>query len=87
MKRRCRMDIYAEILKQALEGANKTRIMYRANLSFYQLKQSLKELLSLRLIELQSLSYKTTGRGLLFLELYDQIESLVGYDKQQYLVH
>jgi predicted transcriptional regulator len=77
MKRRCRMDIYAEILIQAKEGANKTRIMYQTNLSFLQLKRHLNELMSRGLIEIQSRLYRTTVQGLCFLELYDEIELLV----------
>jgi len=35
------MEIYADILAQAKEGVTKTRIMYKANLSFILLKKSL----------------------------------------------
>jgi len=71
------MEIYADILAQAKEGVTKTRIMYKANLSFILLKKSLNELTSLELIEPQESLYKTTGAGLRFLALYDEIESLV----------
>jgi predicted transcriptional regulator len=77
MKRRSKIDIYAEILNQAKEGTTKTRIMYQVNLSFFQLKQLLNELLSLKLIEIQSLLYKTTLKGLHFLKLYDEIQSFI----------
>jgi predicted transcriptional regulator len=72
------MDIYAEILAQAKEGVTKTRIMYQANLSFLQLKKCLNELTSLGLIEIQNLLYKTTVRGVRFLDLYEEVQSLVG---------
>ena len=71
------MDIYAEVLAQAKKGVTKTRIMYKANLSFFLLKKCLKELTSLRLIETQKALYKTTATGLRFLVLYDEIKSLV----------
>jgi len=72
------MDIYAEILAQAKEGITKTRIMYQANLSFLQLKKCLNELTSFGLIEVQNLLYKTTVRGVRFLDLYEEVQSLVG---------
>lgn len=72
------MDIYAEILAQAKEGVAKTRIMYQANLSFFQLKKNLNELTSFGLIEIQNSLYKTTVTGLHFLDLYQEIQSLVG---------
>lgn len=71
------MDIYAEVLAQAKKGVTKTRIMYKANLSFFLLKKCLKELISLRLIETQKALYKTTATGLRFLVLYNEIKSLV----------
>jgi predicted transcriptional regulator len=71
------MDIYAEILAQAKEGVAKTRIMYQANLSFFQLKKCLNELTSFGLIEIQKSLYKTTVRGLRFLDLYQEIQPLV----------
>jgi predicted transcriptional regulator len=77
MKRRCRMDIYADILAEAKEGATQTRIMYHANVSFFLLKHYLRELMSLRLIGVQKRLYKTTERGLYFLELYGKIGLLV----------
>lgn len=76
------MDIYAEILTQAKEGVTKTRIMYQVNLSFFQLKKCLNELMSLKLIEIEALLYKTTMRGLHFLELYHEIKSLVSKGKK-----
>ena len=72
------MDIYAEILAQAKEGVTKTRIMYQANLSFLQLKKCLNELTSFGLIEVKNLLYKTTVRGVRFLDLYEEVQSLVG---------
>lgn len=76
------MDIYAEVLTQAKKGVTKTRIMYRANLSFFLLKKCLSELRSLGLIETQKALYKTTAVGLRFLVLYEEIESLVSWQRK-----
>ena len=50
MIRRSRMDIMADILSEAMNGANKTRIMYHAKLNFSRINAYLSEM---------------TGRGLL----------------------
>ena len=41
LKRRSLFEIIAEILQTAKDGAKKTRIMYRCNLSYRQTKKSL----------------------------------------------
>jgi predicted transcriptional regulator len=80
-RRRDRLSIMAEILGVTLEGALKTQVMYRANLSFAQLNQYLSLLLDLNLIELKKSSekavYKTTTKGIRFLESYQQIQELL----------
>jgi predicted transcriptional regulator len=79
-RRRDRLHIMAEILQITLEGALKTQVMYKANLSFAQLNQYLSLLLNLKLLELKENSekaiYKTTTKGMRFLEGYKQILEL-----------
>ena len=50
MGRRSRTQVIIDILAEASEGANKTRIMYRANLNFLRFKRYLSELLDKGLI-------------------------------------
>ena len=80
-RRRDRLHIMAEILQVTLEGALKTQVMYKANLSFAQLNQYLSLLLDLDLLELKKSSeravYKTTVKGMSFLESYEQILELL----------
>ena len=80
-RRRDRLHIMAEILRVTLEGALKTQVMYKANLSFAQLNQYLSLLLDLDLLELKKSSeravYKTTVKGMSFLESYEQILELL----------
>jgi predicted transcriptional regulator len=80
-RRRDRLYIMAEILEVTLEGALKTQVMYKANLSFAQLQQYLSLLLDLNLLELTENNkkslYKTTIKGMRFLESYKQIQELL----------
>ena len=80
-RRRDRLYIMAEILQVTLEGALKTQVMYKANLSFAQLNQYLSLLLDLNLLELKKSSekavYKTTTKGMHFLESCKQIQDLL----------
>jgi len=45
MTRRSRTEVVVDILNEALDGANKTRIMYRANLNFLRFNRYLSEML------------------------------------------
>ncbi len=80
-RRRDRLYIMAEILEVSLEGALKTQVMYKANLSFAQLNHYLHLLMELKLLELKESSermvYKTTLKGARFLESYKQILDLL----------
>ena len=80
-RRRDRMYIIAEILEVALEGVLKTQVMYKANLSFAQLNEYLRLMLDLDLLQLTRNSernvFKTTPKGLRFLESYKKIQELM----------
>jgi predicted transcriptional regulator len=75
MKYRSRSDIIGLILEAANGGATKTKIMYRAFLSFVQMREYLSTLLEKDLIkyEEESGKYKTTEKGMLMLHIYNQI--------------
>jgi predicted transcriptional regulator len=67
--RRSRAQVISEILSEASEGANKTRLMYRCNLSFARSNCYLRQLLDAGVIERENPNpkgvtlYKTTDKG------------------------
>jgi len=70
--KRSRTEVIIDLLSEAVEGANKTRLMYRCNLNFVQFNRYLQEFLDAGLIECDySIQenmvlckiYKTTERG------------------------
>jgi predicted transcriptional regulator len=79
MKYRSRTDIAALILQAANGGAAKTKIMYRAFLSYAQLKEYLAVLLENGLVEYLGAEqiFKTTDKGSRFLHLYGQVGNLI----------
>ncbi|HMK95797.1 MAG TPA: winged helix-turn-helix domain-containing protein [Candidatus Limnocylindrales bacterium] len=83
-KRRDKLVIMTEILIIAMRGASKTQIMYKANLSFSQLKHYLALLLRKSLLEKSPLNkreiYKATPKGLEFMERQLQIIDLINED-------
>jgi len=85
MKYRSRTDIVSQILEAANGGASKTRIMYKAYLSYAQLKEYLSVMLENGLIEYVEgdRTYKTTAKGLKFMGVYSQIDNLASPMTQQ----
>jgi len=79
MKYRSRTEIVAMILEAANGGATKTKIMYKAFLSYNQLREYLSVLIENNLIEYLEGSpvYKTTEKGLTFLKMNSEIEELL----------
>ena len=84
-RRRGRLSIIAKVLDVARRGAIKTRIMYRASLSFVQLNEYLSFLLDVNLLEAvenpKRRSYKTTNKGLQYLQSYMEIGELLKKEK------
>ena len=78
MKYRSRTDIVCQILQTANGGTTKTRIMYGAYLSYAQLKEYLGTLIENGLVEFESESntYRTSPKGLRFIQMYEKIELL-----------
>lgn len=78
MKYRSRTDIVSQMLEAANGGASKTKIMYKAYLSYAQLKEYLSMMLENGLIEYVQGEglYKTTHKGTKFLGIYSQIDSM-----------
>jgi predicted transcriptional regulator len=83
-RRRDRHDIVAEILKTAVNGRIKTHIMYRAKLSYSQINEYLPMLVEKGFLENSkatrgrqySVFYRTTSKGLQFLENLESINKL-----------
>ena len=83
-KRRDRHDIAVEILRTAINGKIKTHIMYKAKLSYAQLNEYIQLLLDKGLLEntmikekdVEKKVYKTTRKGLEFIENFESVKSL-----------
>jgi len=90
VKYRSRTDIVSQILEAANGGATKTKIMYKAYLSYAQLKEYLSVLVENGLLEFEkgTQTYKTTSKGLQFLKTYSQIGGLIVPDSgtEKYLL-
>ena len=79
MKYRSRTEISSMVLEAARVGATKTKIMYKAYLSYTLVKVYLKFLQDNDLLKYEKLTkqYKITEKGLKFLHSYDQITDLL----------
>ena len=79
MKYRSRTDIIAQILESANGGATKTKITYRAFISYAQLVEYLVLMTSNGLLQHDATTqtFKTTEKGLRFSKIYNQIGKLV----------
>jgi predicted transcriptional regulator len=73
------------ILDAANGGATKTKIMYKAFLSYAQLREYLSVLIENTLIEYVegSQTYKTTEKGLNFLKMHNEIGELLSSTTQK----
>jgi predicted transcriptional regulator len=78
MRYRSRSDIAEMILEAANGGATKTKIMYKAFLSYAQLKEYLAVLIENGLIEYEEgrQFYRTTDKGIRLLRIYNQVDEL-----------
>jgi predicted transcriptional regulator len=82
MKYRSRIEIMSQILEAANGGgATRTKIMYKAFLSFIQLREFLMVLTKSDLLSYdgETQTFKTTEKGLRFLDAYKQFLSISPY--------
>ena len=86
MKKRARIDIYAdilEVLKRRTEGTLVTRISYGAGLPLDRVKPLLVTLAGYGLVSVRNVGesryYHITHRGLEFLEAYRKIQGFMTY--------
>jgi predicted transcriptional regulator len=79
MRNRGRTEIVGSILDAANGGITKTKIMYKAFLSYGQLKEYLSLLIENNLLEYLdgTQTYKTTEKGLNFLKMHNEIRELL----------
>ena len=79
MKYRSRTEIVSNILDAANGGATKTKIMYKAFLSYGQLKEYLSLLIENNLIEYLdgTKTFKTTEKGLNLLKMHNEMGELL----------
>jgi predicted transcriptional regulator len=79
MKYRSRTEIVSMILEAANGGATKTKIMYKALLSYNQLKEYLSVLIENNLIEYLegNKTFKTTEKGLNLLKIHNEMAELL----------
>ena len=84
LQHRSRIDIIANILREAIDGAKKTQIMYRCNLSFRQLQIYLSLLIEKKLLQVVHAEggssvefFEITRKGHAFLKAYNNIRALL----------
>lgn len=86
VKRRDRLCVMAEILEIAKNGALKTHVLYRASLSFTQVNNYLRLMLEINLLKKVKQNdkniYKTTGKGLDFLQRYHGLAELLRTEEE-----
>jgi predicted transcriptional regulator len=73
-RKRTNLEIRADILKIAMDGAKKSHIVYKANLNFAIIKDYLKDLSSAGLLSHPangSKLYTTTDKGIDFIKYMD----------------
>jgi predicted transcriptional regulator len=71
--RRNDLDICADLLKVAMDGAKKTQLVYRANLNFKIVKKYIERLSENGLLVNVNKSYFTTERGFTFINRYHEL--------------
>ena len=79
MRNRSRTEIVSNILEAANGGVTKTKIMYKAFLSYNQLKEFISNLIENNLIEYLdgTKTYKTTEKGLNLLKMHNEMAELL----------
>jgi len=79
VKYRSRTEIVAMILEAANGGATKTKIMYKAFLSYAQLREYLSVLIENNLLEYRNgtETFKTTEKGLNLLKIHNGMAELL----------
>jgi predicted transcriptional regulator len=85
--KRNRQQIFSEILEICREGANKTKIVYNANLNFKSATSYLQALIKNNLIEVNQGVYQTTLKGESLLEIINQVNEQLYGQRENDAVH
>jgi predicted transcriptional regulator len=85
MKYRSRIEIMGEVLDAANGGVTKTKVMYHTFLSYTQLKEYLGVLTENDLLNYDAYTqtFKTTEKGLRFLDTFNQMDGMIKEIKEQ----
>ena len=88
MVNRSTLNIASDVLKAANGGASKNKIMYGALLSYKQTKWYLNFLIEKRLLVINNKHgerqvFKTTEKGLRFLEIYNRLDEMIKEEEGQ----
>jgi len=75
--KRGRLEIMAEILCYCNQQKGKTKIMYKINLNYAQMKRHLRSLTSKGLLATNTNKYFTTQKGHRFLEIFAQLNDML----------
>jgi predicted transcriptional regulator len=75
--KRGRLEIMAEILLFCDQQKAKTKIMYKTNLNYVQLKKHLRSLMSKGLLATNTNKYFTTQKGRRFLEIFAELNNML----------
>lgn len=88
MKYRSRAEIVSMILESVSSGATKTKIMYKAYLSYTQLKEYLTYMEANHLIKYEEgvQLYRITEKGRKLMHLYEEIGDMVSQTSEEKLV-
>ncbi len=88
-KEKSDFDTVAAILRLAGKGANKTEIMQQCNLNPLSLDKYLSALLELSLLKVEQksqVSYRTSDKGLQFLQTYHRLKWLLWGENFDFLL-
>jgi predicted transcriptional regulator len=83
-ERRSSMEIIVNILEEARNGINKTRLVYRTNLNFLVVQKYIDFLTDKALIKTDqrpSTVYVTTEKGLQFLTEFSKLKDIMGVEQ------
>lgn len=83
MGNRSRNDIIADMLDSATSPVTKTRIMYRARLSFEQMKTYHNYLIAMDLIQPAGKEWVITKKGRAFLDSYRKAIEVLDSEKRE----
>lgn len=88
-KEKSEFDTIAAILRMAGKGANKTEIMQQCNLNPLSLDKYLSALIELGLLKVEQksqVSYRTSDKGLQFLQTYHRLKWLLWGENFDFLL-